>query len=888
MLPRTWNWRQRATMAAVLLYAVVFIAMLVMRPGGKQFYHGFNDVYQILPPLFAFFCCIACMRSLPSARPARKYGWALVGAASLSFAVGQATWTYYETIRGVEVPSPGWADIGYLGAYPFLVVGVLLMFGKMSTAARVRRLLDSAIASSSVAVLSWHFLVEELWSKSGVSLLAKLISMAYPLGDIAVLFGALALYGAAANDRPRKQALALLAAGMVLIAFFDTTYALYSLHNAYQTGSWFDWSLSFGYLLIGLGALSRRWWPGPASEESAGAEKQDSLRTRSVFVFAFPYVAAGAAFGTATVHEYVISQRISVSSFAIGSILISLVVVRQIFTFLENQHLTRELAVLNENLEHIVHHRTRQLTALYKLAKAVNNTLDARWVLAAGLDHTQEAMRADAIAISLCDDALDGDAASNLVRHHGFGDHAKLLEKLAEMPAPDQPQALSAGELGIAESDSGWVCLRAALKWPNRTLGSVAVLRWEAGYGDSDLEMLESIGLEVGTAYENARQYAAAVDAADRDSVTGLFNHRAVHQRLDNALARAEKRTVPVSIIMMDLDNFKLFNDTYGHPAGDCILKRVATILREECDKTDIVGRYGGDEFLAVLPDSEPERAFAVAERLSARMAAEGFRKDGDERTVPVALSFGIASFPRDSASRHELLTIADSNLYTAKDTGQRVMGTTQERRLYRQLRSESSFEVLDVMVTAVDNKDRYTRRHSDDVTKYALWIAEELGLSEETMRVIRLGGLLYDVGKIGVPDEVLRKPGRLTDEEYTLMKRHAEFGSYIVSAIPGMESIVPIVRSHHERWDGKGYPDGLAGEEAPLLGRLVAVADAVSAMTTTRPYRKAMDWEAALEEVRRNIGSQFDPTMAEAFLRVARGRELETPEADVPLLRAA
>lgn len=183
------------------------------------------------------------------------------------------------------------------------------------------------------------------------------------------------------------------------------------------------------------------------------------------------------------------------------------------------------------------------------------------------------------------------------------------------------------------------------------------------------------------------------------------------------------------------------------------------------------------------------------------------------------------------------------------------------------ELRAEASFEVLDALITAVDNKDHYTRKHSEDVTEYALWIAAELGLPEETMRTLRIGGLLHDVGKIGVPDEILRKPGRLTPEEFENMKRHPRLGELIVGGIPGMESILDVVRSHHERWDGKGYPDQLSGEQIPFMGRLLAVADAFSAMTTDRPYRKGLAFDAALEEIRANIGTQFDPIMAEAFL---------------------
>jgi diguanylate cyclase (GGDEF)-like protein len=310
------------------------------------------------------------------------------------------------------------------------------------------------------------------------------------------------------------------------------------------------------------------------------------------------------------------------------------------------------------------------------------------------------------------------------------------------------------------DTSGGGFCLQAPLRWRHHVIGAIGAVRREGGFASDRARDAGIDRLEVGTAFENARRYGAAVEAADRDSVTGLYNHRAIHQRSTPRWSGAGC-TTPLAVIMMDLNNFKFFNDTYGHPAGDQVLKRVARVLQQECDGRDILGRYGGDEFIALLPDADAQEATAVAQALRDRMAREGFSRSGEtDRTVPVTLSFGVAAFPEDSANRHELLTIADTNLYAAKHSEEGIKGTTPMERANRELRSESSFGVLDAMITAVDNKDRYTRRHSEDVTEYALWTAEELGLSEETMRVIRIGGLLHDVGKIGVPDEILRKPG--------------------------------------------------------------------------------------------------------------------------------
>jgi len=218
-------------------------------------------------------------------------------------------------------------------------------------------------------------------------------------------------------------------------------------------------------------------------------------------------------------------------------------------------------------------------------------------------------------------------------------------------------------------------------------------------------------------------------------------------------------------------------------------------------------------------------------------------------------------------------LMVADANLYIAKYDARGVVATSDRTKRTHSFRRDEAFNVLDSMVTAVDNKDRYTRQHSENVTEYALWIAEELGLSDETMRIIHIGALLHDVGKIGVPDDILRKPGRLTNAEFDVMKRHPELGAMIVGAVAGMENVLDAVRHHHERWDGTGYPDGLKGNDIPLLARLMAVADAVSAMTTDRPYRQAFGWEKVLDEVTANSGTQFDPIMTDAFIAAARHR---------------
>jgi diguanylate cyclase (GGDEF)-like protein len=320
-----------------------------------------------------------------------------------------------------------------------------------------------------------------------------------------------------------------------------------------------------------------------------------------------------------------------------------------------------------------------------------------------------------------------------------------------------------------------------------------------------------------------------------------------------------------MAVLLLDLNNFKLFNDTHGHLVGDQVLKTTAALLSRLCRATDVVGRYGGDEFVVICPDTDATGARELATRIHEELAATTVQGTGGER-LPLSGSIGLAVYPDGAASQHELLARADMNMYDAKaQGGPAIVGCEVEEESRQEY--AGGFSALDALVTAVDKRDYYTRRHSEDVTEYSLMIAEQLGLSQDTMRTLRLAGLLHDLGKIAIPDAILRKPSALTDEEYELMKQHPVYGWLIVSAIPSLSETLPAIRHHHERYDGRGYPDGLAGEEIPLLGRLMAVADAYSAMTTDRPYRKGMPPLDAIEQLREGCGTQFDPHMVEAFL---------------------
>jgi diguanylate cyclase (GGDEF)-like protein len=360
------------------------------------------------------------------------------------------------------------------------------------------------------------------------------------------------------------------------------------------------------------------------------------------------------------------------------------------------------------------------------------------------------------------------------------------------------------------------------------------------------------------------RQTAALVEASRRDPLTGSLNHGALVAHLATEVERAREAGTPLGVVLVDIDNFRLLNDNHGHRAGDLALLAVAAELRRQLPESIVMGRYGPDEFLLLAPaEAVAEMEPAVA-RLRSALADQSLQFEATER-LPLTVSAGLCTYPEHGSSVTVLLAAAASTLEEAKASGGdtvRVAGAVEPNGV-----ATSGFDVLQGLVLAVDTKDRYTKRHSDDVARYGVFLAERLGLDPDFVRTIHVAGLLHDVGKIGIPSPILRKPGKLTAEEYEIVKQHVALGDMIVRDLPDIDIIRAGIRHHHERWDGEGYLDRLAGEAIPLIGRILAVGDAFSAMTTTRPYRKALDLREALTRLEDAAGSQLDETLVRAFV---------------------
>jgi diguanylate cyclase (GGDEF)-like protein len=383
-----------------------------------------------------------------------------------------------------------------------------------------------------------------------------------------------------------------------------------------------------------------------------------------------------------------------------------------------------------------------------------------------------------------------------------------------------------------------------------------------------DLRVLEAIADLAVVACNNAEAYDDIRTAASTDALTGLLNHGAMQVRVREEISRAAREEQPLCCVLIDLDDFKRVNDELGHPAGDALLRRVADALRAEVRPYDQVARYGGDEFVLVLPGTEQQAARAVAERVRARVHAGAPRgHDGQLGNC----SIGVSAW-EPGMSADELLAAADRALLLAKRTGKgrvAVANPDAEEELARLQRADASPAAVQALAAAIDARDDYTHGRSEQVVRLSTSVAMLLGLTAETVERIGHGALLHDVGKLAIPFEILRKDGSLDDAEWDVMAQHPVIGEGILRRLPQLAPLAPIVRHEHEHWDGSGYPDGLAGTQIPIGSRIILACDAYVAMTTRRPYRRALRKADAVSELRARSGTQFDPEVVEALLDV-------------------
>jgi diguanylate cyclase (GGDEF)-like protein len=371
---------------------------------------------------------------------------------------------------------------------------------------------------------------------------------------------------------------------------------------------------------------------------------------------------------------------------------------------------------------------------------------------------------------------------------------------------------------------------------------------------------------------------------ANTDELTGLYNRRKMGELLEREVLQAKSHVSSLSLLMFDLDHFKSINDSYGHLGGDTVLRQFAQVMSENIYPLDIAARYGGEEFVVIMPDTDREKAVQAAERLLKKVESFTWKISTERLSITTSIGVGTMEI-QDSITTEELIKRADTALYYAKNQGrdqvahwddidtdkaippQDVSGLECRVSHLAQQLCQQTLGSISALARAIEAKDKYLVNHSENVQAYALAIAHEFGLATDFQEKLSVAAQLHDLGKIGIPDQILQKNGPLTDEEYKIIKQHPLISVRIIEPLPIFDGELQIIRHHHERYDGGGYPDSLSEKEIPFGARILALADSFDAITSDRVYRKARLYSDAKDEIVRCSGSQFDPEVVEAFL---------------------
>ena len=571
------------------------------------------------------------------------------------------------------------------------------------------------------------------------------------------------------------------------------------------------------------------------------------------------------------------------------------------------------VAVENARLFAEQQRRAKYLAFLNRISKTAISSQDAEQMLEEIVTEVQQNFEFDHIGIGVVDFAtkeieIRAEAGStNVALRKRVPLGVGIMGKVARSNEMMLVQKADGHLLGMLPNARAVLCL--PLTYGETLLGVLNIeSKNEQAFKDQDVLILRTLADLLATALHNAFVFQKLQQQSITDGLTGIKTRRFFLEAVQGEWKRASRAGRPFSVVMIDLDKFKEVNDGMGHLEGDLVLARVGRLLEQKCRQSNVVARYGGDEFVILMPETGIEQAQILSERLRLWVATDPML---NERHI--SGSFGVASFPLHGSTVEDIMRVADAGMYVSKHAGGNRVSTAEEFRegetaaVQRQLIAsyiegflqrenmgpdageelvatlkkmcaglqddpEPMREAIIVLCRAAEAREGHNTGHGQAVSKYAESIARELGLDQKEIAEVAFCGMVHDVGKLVIPERMLGKPGHLSDDENYIMRMHSGLSADILSSVPGSKGLQEIVRFHHEWYDGRGYPDGLKGEEIPLGSRILMVADAYATMIRELPYSPAKTTQEAADELERGAGTQFDPNVVSIFLHQLRG----------------
>jgi len=593
-------------------------------------------------------------------------------------------------------------------------------------------------------------------------------------------------------------------------------------------------------------------------------EERENIKRLDVQLF-LPIISRGKTIGL-----LLLGRKMAQHRYTLEDINLAERVIRDIATSLEKEYLQDQLRK-----------REQELSLINQLAGVISSSLNIQEVYDAFADELKEVVEADYTAICLIEGeeiyfaAVSSEVGSTWHTGQIIPVAGTTVEWVSLNKRPFYERDLSHSRRFWTGEDHAKRGIKSMLYLPLVNKGDViGVLlvgsKKPAAYSPEQTILLEHLASQIAAPIENSRLFTKSEEIARIDGITELYNRRHFDERIREEIDRHSRYGDILSILLIDLDNFKKYNDTFGHLAGDRLLVQAAGIIKNSIRSSDQAFRYGGDEFAVLLPHSSTMDSFSVAERMRERIS-----ETMAARQLDISVSIGVASWPGDGVTLDELCYAADMALYYAKRTGQNrtsIASKTLFSLNEPSVSINSEAEVLSTiyaLAATLEARDKFTYGHSRRVSRYAVAVAEKLNLVPEQVALVSAAALLHDIGKVGIPDNILNKNGKLLDDEWELLRQHPRLSATIIGHVPSLSACLAAVRHHHERWDGTGYPAGLKGENIPIEARILCVTDSFEAMISERPYRSALSFKHAIAELEKCSGSQFDPGIVRAFIPI-------------------